>query len=34
MNKALEPLLMGQQSPETTMQDMKLQVQNVMDQYR
>lgn len=34
MNKALEPLLMGTQSPEATMQDMKLQVQTVMDQYR
>lgn len=34
MNKALDPLLQGKQGPDVTMQDMKTQVLNVMDQYR
>ena len=34
MNEALDPLLNGQQGPDAAMQEMKLQVQNVMDQYR
>ncbi len=34
MNNALDPLLKGQQGPDATMQDLKQQVQQVMDQYR
>jgi ABC-type glycerol-3-phosphate transport system substrate-binding protein len=34
MTSALDPLLKGQQGPDATMQDLKQQVQQVMDQYR
>lgn len=34
MNTAMDNLLAGKQGPDATLQDMKQQVQNVMDQYR
>ena len=34
MNKSVDDMLTGKQGPDATMQDMKQQVQVVMDQYR
>jgi len=34
MNTAVDAMLAGKAGPDATMQDMKQQVQNFMDQYR